>query len=155
MPEHPTGLPTKKEIDTVTHPTTHTPYEDVLDIRNLAAHLAHLADEEADLSRYIQCFTEDALWSLRTSVLNGRDEILAGARERRRSGSQGPGTHTRHIITTHTVDVDGDEAHGQIYLLFMADTSTHPHVRSIAHYADRYRRTATGWKLSERLIEVA
>ena len=142
-------------MHTVTQPTTPTRDQDVLDIRNLAARLAHLADEEADLSTYIQCFTADARWSLEATDLNGRDEILAGAIDRRRSGSQGPGTHTRHVITTQSVEVDGDEAHGQMYLLFMADTDTAPHVRSIARYADRYRRTPAGWKLSERLITVA
>lgn len=136
-------------------PTTSTREADTSDIRNLAAQLAHLADEESDMSTYLQCFTEDARWSMQAIDLNGRDEILAGALERRRSGSQGPGTHTRHIITTHVVEVDGDEARGQLYLLFMADTATSPHVRSVAHYADRYRRTPAGWKLAERQITVA
>lgn len=135
-------------------PEDDTRVQDELDIRNLAALLAHLADEEPDMSTYIEHFTDDARWRMNEVEFNGRSEILAGALSRRRSGAQGPGTNTRHVITTHLVQLDGDTATGQIYLLFLARTSTAPHIRSMARYADQYRRTAAGWKLAERSITV-
>lgn len=131
-----------------------TRVEDELEIRNLAAHLAHLADEERHMTTYIEHFTEDARWRMNGVEFKGRSEILAGALGRRRSGTQGPGTHTRHVITTHVVEVNGVKASGQLYLLFMAGTSTAPYVQSMAHYADQYRRTTAGWKLAERSITV-
>jgi 3-phenylpropionate/cinnamic acid dioxygenase small subunit len=128
--------------------------QDELEIRNLAARLAHLADEEPDMSTYIEHFTEDARWRMNEVEFSGRSEILAGALGRRRSGTQGPGTDTRHVITTHAVGLDGDTATGLIYLLFMSGTSTAPQVQSMARYADRYRRTPAGWLLAERSITV-
>lgn len=65
---------------------------DELEVRNLLARLAHLAAED-DLDEYGTLFTEDAVWEgppgpgpfggAFKRVLNGRAEILAGARERR------------------------------------------------------------------------
>ena len=40
----------------------------------------------------------------------GHDEIREGAVERRASGTAGPGSHSRHVITTSAVSVAGDQA---------------------------------------------
>jgi uncharacterized protein (TIGR02246 family) len=36
---------------------------DEMEIRNLVAQLAHLADMAEDLEEYLACFTDDAVWS--------------------------------------------------------------------------------------------
>jgi 3-phenylpropionate/cinnamic acid dioxygenase small subunit len=82
----------------------------------------------------------------------GQAAILAGARERRAAGTQGPGTHTRHVITTIAITVDGDTATGEAYYLFVVDTDKTPRVSGIGYYHDTFRRTATGWKLARRQI---
>ena len=71
---------------------------DELEIRNLVAKLAHLADE-GDLDEYLQLFAEDAVWDggAELGSVKGHPELLAAAKERRASGRSGPGTNSRHV----------------------------------------------------------
>jgi uncharacterized protein (TIGR02246 family) len=122
------------------------------EIRNVIARLGHLADT-GDLDEYITLFTDDAVWGMPTNTRRGRDDILAGAHERRATGMQGPGTHTRHVNTTLWVRIDGpDDAVAGSYYLFLAECDTQPVIRSTGRYEDRFRRTADGWKLASRNI---
>ena len=127
---------------------------DELEIRNLVATLAHMADRatEPDIPGYGWLFTEDAHWGFPGTIHVGRESILAGAKERRASGAQGPGTGTRHVVTTHRVSVDGDTADGEACFMLVADTTTEPRIEVVGHYVDRYHRTPEGWKLARRDI---
>jgi uncharacterized protein (TIGR02246 family) len=128
---------------------------DELQIRNVVARLAQLADTSGpdDLGEYIDLFTGDATWEMPGSERRGRLEILEGARERRRSGQQGPGTNSRHVITTQAVRFEGtDSAVSDAYFLFVADTTGAPVIRLIGHYHDLFRREQGGWKLARRQI---
>ena len=131
-------------------------------IRTLLARVAHFADWQEDLERYLDLFTDDAVWEFPgdrrqqvgpTSV-RGRDAIRADRLERRRTGFQGPGTDTHHLVTTVAVDVHGDDATADSYWLFVGDTTTAPTIRSIGRYHDRLRRTEGGWRLAHRVITV-
>jgi 3-phenylpropionate/cinnamic acid dioxygenase small subunit len=125
---------------------------DELAIRNIVARLAQLADS-SDLDEYIALFDENASWEiLGAAPRRGRAAILAGAKERRATGRQGPGTNSRHVITTLAVQVDGDTATASAYFLFVADTNKVPVIRAVARYDDAFRRTAEGWKLARRVI---
>ena len=131
-------------------------------IRTLLARVAHFADWQEDLERYLDLFTDDAIWefpgdrrqNVEPSSVRGRAAIRADRQERRRSGFQGPGTDTHHLVTTVAVDVDGDSAAADSYWLFVGDTTTAPVVRSIGRYHDRLRRTPDGWRLAHRVITV-
>jgi uncharacterized protein (TIGR02246 family) len=128
---------------------------DELAIRNLIARLAHMADMASidDLDRYIACFTEDASWEMPGNERRGHEAIRAGARERRLSRAQGPGSNSRHVITTIAVDVDGtDTATSDAYFLAYANTTTSPTVNVMGHYHDTWSRTDEGWKLARRQI---
>jgi ketosteroid isomerase-like protein len=125
---------------------------DEREIRNLLARLGHLADY-GDLDVYLTQFTEDAVWERPGDRRQGHADILAGAQERRASGIQGPGTHSRHINTTMWVDVDGsDTAEAHSYFLFVQNTTTTPTLSVVGHYHDVLRRTPDGWKLAHRRI---
>jgi ketosteroid isomerase-like protein len=126
---------------------------DEADIRNVIARLAHLADD-GDLNEYVLLFTDDGTWERPGEKIRGRQDLLAGARQRRESGIQGPGTNTHHVNTTLWVQLDGaDEASAQSYYLMVGDTDTAaPAIRSIGRYLDTFRRTAEGWKLASRKI---
>ena len=101
----------------------------------------------------LRLFTDDATWEMPGSERRGRADILEGARERRRTGQQGPGTASRHVITTQAVRFEGaDAAVSDAYFLFVADTTTTPTIRIIGHYHDDFRREAGGWKLARRRI---
>ena len=128
---------------------------DELEIRNLVATLALMADRASDdeLPDYAALFTEDAHWEMPGSPIDGREAILAGARSRRAAGTQGPGTGTRHVVTNHRVAVDGDTADGEAYFFLVASADPAP-IRVAGHYRDEYRRTPDGWKMARRVISV-
>jgi 3-phenylpropionate/cinnamic acid dioxygenase small subunit len=126
---------------------------DELAIRNVVARLAQLADM-GDLDDYLKLWTEEASWEMPGAPpRKGHADILQGAKERRASGMQGPGTSTRHVITTLSVELDGlDAATTDSYFLFVADTSTSPRLSIVGHYHDTLRRSADGWRMARRQI---
>jgi 3-phenylpropionate/cinnamic acid dioxygenase small subunit len=86
---------------------------------------------------------------------HGRAEIRAGAEERRASGIQGPGTNTRHVLTTTSVDVESDDrATARSYYLFVDSTTTTPTIRTVGQYDDVLVRGAQGWQLARRDITI-
>lgn len=125
---------------------------DEFEVRNLLAKLAQLSDE-GDLDEYIECFTQDAHWGgAGFPERKGRPEILAGARERRASGIAGPGTHTRHVLTTSIVRVAKDTTECRSVFLFYSNTQAKPVLEMMGVWQDEIRRTSEGWKLARRSI---
>lgn len=132
-----------------------------LEVRNVLARLAQLADT-GDVDEYVSLFTDDVVWSLPAndklglapSVRTGRDDVAAGARERRATGMQGPGTDTLHILTTVSVQVAGDgaTATSRSVFQFYGTTSSAPTLLTMGRYHDELRRTDHGWKLARRTI---
>ena len=131
-------------------------------IHDLLSRLAHLADE-GEPAAYLDLFTPDAVWELRDSTPTGaaaerrvgRDDIGAGVVERRRCGMQGPGTATRHVLTTIDVQVESaDAARSVAYWMFYRNTDAAPELAAIGRYDDVVRRTAAGWRLAHRVIRV-
>ena len=129
-------------------------------IRSLLARVAHLADV-GDIDEYISQFTDDAVWAMPANPLmgmaastrQGHEEILEGVRERRAGGVQGPGTNTRHVITTVAIDVQDDtHATARSYYLFFGDTTTTPTLRTMGQYDDAFVRGERGWQLAHRTI---
>lgn len=125
---------------------------DELEIRNLQARLAHLADD-GDLDEYITLFTEDAVWEGGAfGMKSGLDNIMRGARERREGGTSGPGTHSRHVLTTTMIELKGDEARGKSVFHYYTNTNAVPLQAVMGVYEDRFRRTDAGWKMCHRKI---
>jgi 3-phenylpropionate/cinnamic acid dioxygenase small subunit len=130
------------------------------EIRTLLARIAQLADT-GDLDEYITLFTGDAVWAMPENPLlgmaansrQGHEEILAGARERRASGLQGPGTYTRHVLTTLAIEmIDDTHANARSYFLFFGETSSAPTVRTMGQYDDVLVKGEHGWQLAHRTI---
>lgn len=133
---------------------------DELEIRNVLAALGQLADT-GTVDEYVALFTEDAVWEMPANPANGvpasnrtgRAEIAAGVHDRRAAGVQGPGSATRHVISTMRVSFESaDEATAQAYFQYYGDTTSAPRVISVGHYEDVFRRTPDGWKLARRRI---
>jgi 3-phenylpropionate/cinnamic acid dioxygenase small subunit len=132
------------------------------EIRTVLARIAQLADT-GDLDEYLTLFTDDAVWAMPDNPAvgmlanekRGHAEIRAGAEERRASGLQGPGTESRHVLTTIAVNVESDDrATVRSYFLFFGSTSTQPVLRTMGQYDDVFRRGATGWQLAHRTITI-
>lgn len=131
-----------------------------LEIRNVLAQLAHLADS-GDIDEYTSLLTDDVVWTmpanpsigLASSERRGHDEIAAGQRERMDAGHQGPGSNTMHTISTISIAFDGDDsATSHSTFAYWGDTVTAPVVRSLGRYVDTFRRTDSGWRLARREI---
>jgi 3-phenylpropionate/cinnamic acid dioxygenase small subunit len=128
-------------------------------IVKLVARMAHLADI-GDLGDYARCFADDAEWvlpagsgvELTAQTRSGVDDIVAGARERRDAGIQGPGTHTRHVVSTVAVDVIGDRGIGRAYWRYYGETNETPRLLTMGQYDDEFVRTEDGWRLRRRTI---
>jgi len=125
-------------------------------IRNLVARFAYLADT-SDVDElggeYMAVFTEDASWGPAGHERRGCADILEGAVARRRGGELGPGTNSRHVITTQEVRFDGpDTAISDSYYLLIANTLAHPSIRGAGLYRDRLRREEGGWRIASREI---
>jgi 3-phenylpropionate/cinnamic acid dioxygenase small subunit len=132
------------------------------EIRTVLARIAQLADT-GDLEEYLTLFTEDAVWGMpdnpavgmTANEKKGHAEILAGAQERRASGLQGPGTESRHVLTTIAIDVESEErATARSYFLFFDSTSTTPTLRTMGQYDDVLVKGERGWQLARRRITV-
>ena len=79
--------------------------------------------------------------------LEGREAIEAAYA----AGS--PDRVTRHLCTNMRVDVDGpDDAHGTTTVLIAAATRSGDSdvTYRVGEFADRFERTADGWKIAER-----
>jgi uncharacterized protein (TIGR02246 family) len=125
---------------------------DELAVRNVLALIAHHSDD-GTLDAYGALFTEDARWEMPgTPVCDGRARIVTAGARRREQGVTGPGSHSRHVITTVAVTVDGDQAVAESYWQFYTATDTTPALRSMGKYRDTFRRTADGWRLRHRRI---
>lgn len=127
---------------------------DELAIRNLIARLAHLADD-GELEYYIECFAEDIEWGGGGQPLRqGRTAVLEGARQRRADGITGPGSGSRHVVTTSWVTVHGETASAaSIFHFYMHTDTQSPALVSLGVYRDEFCRRSAEWKLVKRTLQ--
>ncbi|MFD0690709.1 nuclear transport factor 2 family protein [Actinomadura fibrosa] len=127
---------------------------DELEIRGVLARVARSSDM-GSLEDYGSQFTEDAVWVMPGHpARRGRAEIVAGGAARRAEGVAGPGSRSRHVISTVTVALDGASAVAESYWQFYVDTDSAPRLQSMGCYRDAFRREAAGWRLARRDITV-
>jgi hypothetical protein len=138
---------------------------DELQIRNLVARLSHLADSGTDeeMEEYLSIYTPDGVWAPivpgatnRALERRGRDDILAGVNERRAAKLQGPGSHSKHFITTVLVTFESDDVtlSRSNFLVFNETNVRPPVLFSAGEYRDRFVRGPEGWNLARREIVV-
>lgn len=60
---------------------------------------------------------------------------------------------TLHVLANHFVQLDGDEATGDLYCSAHHLTGTEDFVMHI-RYEDRYRRTPDGWRIARRDLQL-
>jgi 3-phenylpropionate/cinnamic acid dioxygenase small subunit len=121
-------------------------------IRSLLARLAHATDT-AELDEYLAFFSDDAvLEAAGQPPARGRVEIEARARRLRDAGTIGPGSRTRHAVTTVSVDVDagGRGATSRSAWLLVGRTDEGSHVLGTGEYRDRFVEAAGTWQIARR-----
>ena len=127
--------------------------EDELAVRNVVARVALYADGP-DVDAYVDLFTPDAVWDMPGAPRKGHAEIRAGSEERRAGGQIGPGSNTRHVVSTVAVRVNDDRAVADSYWQFYVDTATAPRLQLMGTYRDELVRIGAEWKLATRQITI-
>jgi uncharacterized protein (TIGR02246 family) len=127
--------------------------DDELAVRNVVARVALYADGP-DVDAYVDLFTPDAVWEMPGAPRKGHAEIRAGSEERRAAGQIGPGSNTRHVVSTIAVTVDGERAVADSYWQFYVDTAAAPRLQLMGVYHDELVRVASEWKLARRQITI-
>jgi hypothetical protein len=125
-----------------------------LAVRNLIATMAHLTDG-GDLESYAAMLDTDTRWVMPgAEPVVGRDAIVEAAKGRRAAGVTGPGSGTRHIVTTTAVEVDGSTARSVSYWQFLGGISGTPVLKLTGVYRDTFRQTGAGWVFAERVSTI-
>jgi ketosteroid isomerase-like protein len=60
-------------------------------------------------------------------------------------------TKHQHIITNHTVELDGNTAHGETYYTFWGENRQGPPQLSFGRYIDRYEKRDGKWAIAHRV----
>ena len=130
-----------------------TAADDELAVRNLVARVAQYADGP-DVDAYVALFTPDAIWDMPGAPRRGHTEIRSGAEERRAAGQTGPGSNTRHAVSTIAVRVHEDHAIADSVWQFYVDTNASPRLQLMGTYHDECLRVGHEWKLAYRQITI-
>ena len=127
--------------------------DDELTVRNVVARVAQCADGP-DVDAYVALFTPDAVWDMPGAPRQGHAEIRDGSEERRAAGQIGPGSNTRHVVSTMAVRVHDDHAVADSVWQFYVDTNTAPRLQLMGTYHDELVRMNGEWKLAHRRITI-
>jgi ketosteroid isomerase-like protein len=60
-------------------------------------------------------------------------------------------TRHQHIITNHTVEIDGDTAHGETYYMFWGINREGPPTLAFGRYVDRFEKRNGRWAIAYRI----
>ncbi|PWV81869.1 Ketosteroid isomerase homolog [Prauserella marina] len=123
---------------------------DRVEIEALRAEFADAA-MLADHDRVASLFTDDAVYRIPDADIEhiGRQAIREGAERL-------AGSWEYFVQTTHpgAVEFDGDTATGRAYICELGKARDGRSMLNYALFHDRYRRTAAGWRFTERVYEV-
>jgi hypothetical protein len=123
---------------------------DELAIRDLAYRYARMVDRR-DWSEIPRVFTPDCELMGTGFLMRGHAELAAGLRKIDMFSA------TQHCVHNQVTCLDGDRATGEFYCV-----ANHIHVRDGVEYKldmgiryeDRYVRTADGWRLEKRMLNL-
>jgi len=60
-------------------------------------------------------------------------------------------TRHQHIITNHSIELDGDTAHGETYYIFWGENREGPPTLAFGRYIDRFERREGRWAIAHRV----
>lgn len=60
-------------------------------------------------------------------------------------------TNHQHIINNHSIEIDGDVAHGETYYMFYGDNREGPPMLSFGRYIDRFEKRDGKWAIAYRV----
>ena len=60
-------------------------------------------------------------------------------------------TRHQHMITNHTLELDGDNAHGETYYIFWGENRVGPPTLAFGRYIDRFEKRGGEWRIAHRV----
>lgn len=140
-----TGTPPSREADGLR--AAHDRFE-IADL--LARYCEHL--DEYDIDGVAETFTEDVV----TDYGPGRGGPVAGRRAvaDRIARGQAAFRRTHHQLGQSRLELEGDEARGVTYVTAWHERFDGTRDTLYLRYVDRFRRTADGWRIAERIVLV-
>ncbi|PRX98955.1 nuclear transport factor 2 family protein [Allonocardiopsis opalescens] len=104
-----------------------------------------------DYGRAAALFTDDGVWRIPGAGIEftGREAIRAGFER-----LQGNWEFFVQNVHPGSIRVDGDTAVGRVYVAELGRFRTGASHQNYALYHDRFRRTADGWRFTERTYEI-
>ena len=119
------------------------------EIQRLTRRLARSMDRQ-DADGIIDCFHPDARddhgW-----FIGPREQFARVANDYHRRLFAA----TSHVLTNHSIDVAGDEAHGEIYVTALMLRNDRRNLNVVmARYIDRYERRDDVWRIADRVTMV-
>jgi ketosteroid isomerase-like protein len=113
------------------------------------------AVDARDFAAVANCFTQDGALetALPPQIMNGREEIA-----RVLAAQTSTALAAQHLVTNHSYTVDGDTGAGiSSFVMFRwpkARDQPGPPAAHGGEYIDRLQRTADGWKIKHRRIQI-
>jgi 3-phenylpropionate/cinnamic acid dioxygenase small subunit len=132
---------------------------DAFQVIQVLKRVAHASDA-GSLEEYAALLTPDMVWAmphnpvtgLAAQTRRGREDVMSGVVERRATGSQGPGSGTRHVVDTVQVEAERGSAVALSSWQFYVGTAGSPRLVSMGSYRDELRRVDGSWRLAARRI---
>lgn len=116
-------------------------------IRHLMAEYC-FATDAGDTDRWLACFTDDIRWE---GGAFGRFEGKAAARDYHRAAGDATKNY-RHINTNVLIDLSGDSARVNSYILVLDQSAGVPAIAFSGFYRDEIVRQEGAWRIRSRAL---
>lgn len=120
-------------------------------VRNQVAQTCYTADE-GTLDELTALMAEDVVWESSAGPLTGRAAVAAGLQGPRERGLTGPGSGTRHLLTTVVVRAGADRSAESRSTWALVKVGDEPKVLMVGEYVDSWTWSAGGPLLQQRRI---
>ncbi len=117
------------------------------------AHAIDYGNDEA----WLDCFTDDAVFDMRSRRADELNRTLSGHRQLREfieGYGRAPEHRHQHLLLAPIITIDGQRAEARSYFLIVCEHEGEPVVRVFGRYRDELLRCEDGrWRLRRRVAE--
>ena len=124
--------------------------EDKLAIQELIARY-NFALNFGDIEGWVNCFSEDGVFDCPFAVFKGHTALRQYITERTAERRENP---VRHLATNIIVEVQGDHASAQFYLLTLQVRPEGIQLLTTGVYHDQVRKINGSWRFSYRKVQL-
>lgn len=126
--------------------------QDYADIQHLTSRLNQGADSH-NAEMWVSLWTPDGTWTNNAGRSYSGHAGLTEYRRTRRA-ELGGRTDIRHWTNSLVITPTADGATGRLYFMMMRVNGNPPAASSAGHYDDVYVKTANGWRIKRRTIQI-